>query len=134
MKILAAGKTSSERAALSVARELGLDWGGQCRKGQDYHECVAANSAAADATIVLTRSRYQQVRTQWHIHETPSPALSDVMLTDPRSIPGCREWFRRDRVKVLNVFGHLPYTDSKKLLRAILQDFAREQGSAETGS
>lgn len=35
MKILAAGKTSSERAALSVARELGLEIGGQCRKGTE---------------------------------------------------------------------------------------------------
>ncbi len=99
MKILAAGKTSSERAALSVAWELGFETGGQCRKGQNYHDCVAANSAQADATIVLTRSRWPQVRTQRYVHRTPSPASSDVMLCDAaREIPACREWFRRDRV------------------------------------
>jgi hypothetical protein len=134
MKILAAGKTSSERAALSIARELGLDTGGRCRKGGDYHDCVSANSAAAEATIVLTRSRYPQLRTTRHIHRTPSPASSDIMLTDHRSIPGCREWFRRDRVGVLHVTGHLPYSEAKQLLRAILQDFAKVERSAETGS
>lgn len=121
MKILAAGKTSSERAALSVARELGLDSRGQCRKGQDYHDCVAANSAKADATIVLTRSRYPQVRTQRYIHKTPSPASSDVILCDPRAIPGCREWFRRDRVEVLHISGHVPYSESKAFLREVLK-------------
>jgi len=40
MKILAAGKTSTERAALSVARDLGLDSGGRCAKGQDYSEAI----------------------------------------------------------------------------------------------
>jgi len=134
MKIIAAGRTSSERAALSVACELGIESGGQCCKGQDYHDCVAANSAVSEATIVLTRSRYPQVRTQRYIHRTPSLASSDVMLSDHRSIPVCREWFRRDRVGVLYVTGHVPYSEAKAFLRAILQDVATVQRSAETGS
>ena len=125
MKILAVGKTSTERAALSVARELGLETGGQCRRGQNYHDCVSANSAQADVTIVLTRSRWPQVRTQRYIHRTPSPASSDVMLCDAaREIPACREWFRRDRVGVLHITGHVPYSAAKVFLRAVLNSEA----------
>ena len=125
MKIVAAGKTSSERAALSVARELGLESEGQCRTGQEYHDCVSANSAQADATIVLTRSRYSQVRTQRYIHRTPSPASSDILLCNAaREIPACREWFRRDRVEVLHVTGHVPFSQAKVFLRAVLKDDA----------
>ncbi len=124
MKILSAGKTSSERAALSVARELGLEIGGRCLKSQDYHTCIAANCAASEATIILTKGQWPQVRTTRHIYRTPSPTGSVIMLDDYRSIPNTREWFRRDRVTVVHVTGHLPYTDSKNLLRAILQDVA----------
>ena len=123
MKILAAGKTSTERAVLSVARELGLEIGGRCLKGQNYHECVAANSANAEATIVLTRSRYPQVKTERYTHRTPSPAFGYLFLCNAdREIPKCREWFCRDRVRVLHVTGHVPFSEAKKILWALLQN------------
>ena len=122
MKILAAGKTSTERTALSVAREFGLETGGQCRKGQDYHDCVAANTAASEATIILTKSRWPQLQTTRHIWRTTPPASGAIMLDDHRSIPGCREWFRRDRVSILHITGHVPFSEAKVFLRAVLNN------------
>jgi hypothetical protein len=127
MKILAAGKTSSERAALSVARELGLDTGGQCRKGQDYRETVTHNAAEAQATITLTRSRYPTARTTRPIFQAESYALGFAIINNKRAVAGIRRWFRRNRVNVVHITGHVPFTPSMKFLRSL---FNTRRGSS----
>jgi len=57
MKILTAGKTSSKRAALLVARELGLPAEGRCCKTQSHLRSSQRNIKAADGTIHLSWSR-----------------------------------------------------------------------------
>jgi len=90
MKILAAGKTSAERAVLSIARELGLDFGGRCRKGQDYREAVTRNTTLAEATISVTRSRYPTLRTTQPIFEATSYALGFAIINNERAVAGIR--------------------------------------------
>ena len=124
MKILAAGKTSVERAALSVARELGLDGGGRCAKGQDYRETVTRNATEAEATISLTRSRHPQMRTLRPIFQAPSLAFGFAILTDKKAIADIREWFRRDHVMVVHVTGHVPYTQAKEFLLGVFKNKA----------
>ena len=54
MRILSAGKTSAERAALSIARELGFPIEGRCPKGQDYLAAIQHNLRACDGTLELS--------------------------------------------------------------------------------
>ena len=122
MKILAAGRTSTERAALSIARELGLDSGGRCLKGQDYRETITRSATEAQATISLTRSRHPQMRTLRPIFNAPSLAFGFAILRDKKAIADIREWFRRDRVEVVHVTGHVPYSEAKEFLREVLKN------------
>jgi hypothetical protein len=121
MKILAAGKTSSERAALSIARELDLDMGGQCRKKQNYWEAVGLNTTEAQATISLTRSRYPTPRTMRLILQAESYAFGFAIMRNEKTIDYIREWFRRDGVTIVHVTGHVPFSQSKVFLRAVFK-------------
>ena len=125
MKILSAGRTSVERAALSVARELGLPTEGRCPINQDYHTAVEHNVSAADGTLVLTWSRTPRfwVPTMYAILCSSKPSMG-VAVRDQQYIEATHDWFRRDRIEVLHVTGHVSFSAAKVFLRAVLNDEA----------
>lgn len=121
MKILSAGKTSAERAALSVARELGLPTDGRCPKNQDYHAVIEHNVGVADGTLVLTWSRTPHFwsPTMHAILCSSKPSMG-VAVRHQQDIKAARDWFRRDRIEVLHVTGHVQFSVAKDFLRAVL--------------
>ena len=124
-KIVSGGQTGVDRAALDVARELGLACGGWCPKGrkaedgtlpahyplietpsEDYAQRTTWNVRDAEGTLVLTQGEptggtLQTIEDAAHLGK---PCLI-VDLTKPQSVTSVCAWVTEHRIRVLNVAG-----------------------------
>ncbi len=124
-KIVSGGQTGVDRAALDVARELGLACGGWCPKGrkaedgtlpahyplletpsEDYAQRTAWNVRDSDGTLVLTQGEptggtLQTIEEASHLGK---PCLV-IELANPPSLSSVSAWVTAHRIKVLNVAG-----------------------------
>jgi hypothetical protein len=108
MKILSAGQTSTERAAMAVAGEL--------RIPRDQ------SADAADGILALTHSRPPRWKgpiMQIIDHHCDTPSLV-VAVRWPQLVWATREWIRRKRIRRLCIIGHAPYRESREFLRLVL--------------
>jgi hypothetical protein len=150
-KLISGGQTGVDRAALDVARELGIASGGWCPQGRraedgpladcyplqetpagEYAQRTEWNVRDADGTLVLTRSRPSE-GTAFTIemarrHGKPCLVL-DVSAGQP-SPATARAWAHAHGVRILNVAGPREskcpgiYEEAKALLRQLLADAA----------
>jgi hypothetical protein len=124
-KIVSGGQTGVDRAALDVARELGLPAGGWCPRGRRaedgpidlsyplqetqspyYPVRTEKNVLEADGTLILARGRLKggTALTRKLARAALRPCLLiDLSLEDPAQT--VREWGRRHKIESLNVAG-----------------------------
>ena len=125
-RIVSGGQTGVDRAALDVARELGLEHGGHCPRGRraedgripsryelqetasaGYAERTGRNVEAADATLVLHRGPLLG-GTALTVRRARG-AGRPVRTVDLGSLAGepgeTRLWLERESVRTLNVAG-----------------------------
>lgn len=124
-KIISGGQTGVDRAALDVAIELGINYGGWCplgRRSEDgvvpekyilqeaptanYADRTALNVRDSDATLIIAKLplRSGTALTQKMADRYRRPSL----IVDPHevvTIPNVLEWLKKHNVKVLNVAG-----------------------------
>lgn len=124
-KIISGGQTGVDRAALDVAIELGINYGGWCplgRRSEDgvvpekyilqeaptanYADRTALNVRDSDATLIIAKLplRSGTALTQKMADRYRRPSL----IVDPHevvTIPNVIEWLKKHNVKVLNVAG-----------------------------
>jgi Circularly permutated YpsA SLOG family len=125
MKIISGGQSGVDRAALDVAIERGMQWGGWCPKGgwaEDFPnppgllphyphlretpephplQRTEWNVRDGDATLVITDSQGLQVsigtqRARDYAHHHAKPMLI-VDATDPHSLPRATTWLQAQR-------------------------------------
>ena len=124
-RIVSGGQTGVDRAALTVAIELGIEHGGWCPKGRraedgaipdcfamqeldstDYSARTIRNIIDSDATLILhvgpltggtalTASAARQ-------HNRP---LLKIDLSEPCDAAKVREWLAAHQIKILNIAG-----------------------------
>ena len=124
-KIISGGQTGVDRAALDVARELGLPIGGWCPKGRraedgpidpsyplqetlssSYPVRTEQNVLAADGTLILTRGRPQGGTNL--TRKLARGALRPYLLVDlsvGEAVHVVQEWGGRNNIEILNVAG-----------------------------
>ena len=124
-KIVSGGQTGVDRAALDMARKLGLPCGGWCPKGRkaedgrlaatyaldetptgEYAQRTEWNIRDSDGTLVLTRGRPSE-GTAFTIEvarRLGKPCLVLDLLDRPRAATA-RTWANKHAVHVLNVAG-----------------------------
>ncbi len=124
MRILTAGRTSSERAAVAVARELNIPCAGRCSVSTRtaYLRCIARNARSADGTVVVTRHRFPLLRSpvMLAILRSPKPGLAGGM-----EVEITKKWIRRKRIRVLHITGHAPRRSTMQFLRAVFGEGIR---------
>ena len=124
-KIISGGQTGVDRAALDVARALGIPCGGWCPKGRraedgrisDDYPLTESDSAAysdrtkrnvrdSDATLILTRGQLRggTLLTQRTAARLGRPCLA-VDLNNPGAPAAARGWLIAHAIRVLNVAG-----------------------------
>ena len=84
MKIISGGQTGVDRAALDVAIERGMDWGGWCPKGgwaEDFPE--PPGLLAKYSHLRETPERHPLQRTEWNVRDSDAT----LIITDGG---GCR--------------------------------------------
>jgi hypothetical protein len=148
-KLISGGQTGVDRAALDVARELGITSGGWCPQGRraedgpladcyplqetpacEYAQRTEWNVRDADGTLVLTRGRPSE-GTAFTIemarrHGKPCLVL-DVSAGQP-SPATARAWAYEHGVRILNVAGPREskcpgiYEEAKAVLRQLFVD------------
>lgn len=144
-RLISGGQTGVDRAALDIARELGIPAGGWCPRGRRaengripdhyplqetpsarYPERTEWNVRDADATLLLTRGRVEggtaftlQMARKW---KRPWLVI-DLSQADAN---GAAAWLRKHAVRTLNVAGpregHHPgiHAEAAAFLRALL--------------
>jgi hypothetical protein len=124
-RIVSGGQTGADRAALDVARELGIDSSGWCPKGRraedgvipvhypleetpsrDYPQRTEWNVRDSDATLVLTLGTPDRgtALTLRLAARAGKPHLALDLGRNPNPSVAIA-WLERHRVKVLNVAG-----------------------------
>ena len=125
LKVVSGGQTGVDRAALDVARALGLPCGGWCPRGRlaedgpigldyplvetpsaDYAQRTEWNVRDSDGTLVLTRGRAEggTAFTIALARGRGRPLLVVDLATDPDPAEAAR-WVREAEVALLNVAG-----------------------------
>lgn len=125
IKILSAGQTSSERAAITVARELGIPCAGRCRAAPGsaaYLRCITRNARCADGTIVVTRNRLPRMRSAVMLAIWEN---SKVGLLGGVEIEFTKKWIRRKRILKVLITGHAPMRQTVEYLRAVFDEGIR---------
>ena len=145
-KVISGGQTGVDRAALDVARELGVPAGGWCPKGrkaedgslascypvmetpsEDYWQRTEWNVRDSDGTLVLTRGVPTE-GTAYTIEvarKLGKPYLV-LDLTETPSESAVKTWADEHKVRVLNVAGPREskcpgiYAQASQFLKAIL--------------
>jgi hypothetical protein len=128
--MISGGQTGVDRAALDVARALGLERGGFCPKGRRaedgriparyplretdsraYAERTRRNVRTADATLVLTGQACTQVPvggtalTLRAAHEAGTPCRHVRLPATNEQVAAVRRWLANGDVRTLNVAG-----------------------------
>jgi len=145
-KVISGGQTGVDRAALDVARELGVPAGGWCPKGrkaedgslasrypltetpsEDYWQRTEWNVRDSDGTLVLTRGAPTE-GTAYTIEvarKLGKPCLV-LDLTEAPSESAVKTWADKHKVGALNVAGPREskcpdiYAQASQFLRTIL--------------
>ena len=147
--IVSGGDTGVDRAALDVARSLGIACGGWCPAGRvaddgrihrcyglaetpsaNYLQCTDWNVRDSDGTLILARGRLSggtlnTLRYALQRYRKPALVLQVRRGNDLRRV---RSWLRRRHIRVLNVGGPREakrrgiYRQARALLSAILKD------------
>jgi hypothetical protein len=125
IRIISGGQTGVDRAALDVARELGLPSGGWCPKGRraedgpidpsyplketgssSYPVRTNRNVLDADGTLILTRGELKggTALTRKLARAASRPYLI-INLYDEENRQIVLEWGRRNKISLLNVAG-----------------------------
>src|ERR1043166_497329 len=156
MKIVSGGQTGVDRAALDVARELGLPCGGWCPRGrraedgpiadlysltetptEEYPPRTEWNIRDSDATLVLTRGTPDRgTALTVKLANRQKKPLYIVDLDQPMSDEAqrVRHWLKSQMVGVLNVAG--PRESSApgihEQARTFLRDVLTESQTPET--
>ena len=126
MRIVSGGQTGVDRAALDVARELGIPHGGWCPKGRraedgplpahyaltetpsdGYIERTTWNVRDSDATLILTIGTPNggTLQTQQDAQRLKKPCLVVDLSKPTDPLPMIRHWLSENKIKVLNVAG-----------------------------
>ena len=58
-------------------------------------------------------------------HSSLGETVDGVAVRYEQNIAAVRKWFRRDRIEVLHVTGHVPFSAAKEFLRAVLNNGRR---------
>jgi hypothetical protein len=125
LMIVSGGQTGVDRAALDVAIELGLPYGGWCPRGRRaedgpipahylldetpspaYPVRTRWNIRDSDATLVLTRGKADRgtALTSILVQRMRKPLLV-LDLREPLQLPAIRQWLFDQVVNVLNIAG-----------------------------
>jgi hypothetical protein len=129
-RVVSAGHTTTERAALVVARKSSIPYeklrGSADRRGTKtsvYDAWLDRNFACSDGTLVLGLGQPPQrkgaIDRAIGRHDD-TPALWVAVKWDG-NVPATRDWIRRKRIKVLHVTGNAPYRLSAEFLRQVLK-------------
>ena len=124
-KIVSGGQTGVDRAALDLAKDLGIEYGGWCPKGRrsedgiipdeyplketpgrDYEQRTEWNVRDSEGTLILTTGRpevgtAQSLETDQRL-ETP---FNVVDLLAKRNLASLQYWIDYEKITVLNVAG-----------------------------
>lgn len=145
-KIISGGQSGVDRAALDVAMELGIPYGGWCPKGRraddgiipakysllettstDYKDRTEKNVTESDGTLILTYGPFTggptfTVRVAKKLNRPYY--IADLAFSD--DVNHVQTWFRRHKIKIINIAGpreskvpgihELAYIFLKKLL------------------
>jgi hypothetical protein len=124
-RIISGGQTGVDRAALDIARELGLPSGGWCPKGRraedgpinsaypleetessSYPVRTEKNVLDSDGTLILTRGKPKggTALTRRLARDASKPYLI-INLFDEENPRIVLEWGRRNKISLLNVAG-----------------------------
>src|SRR5215471_19054130 len=117
MKIISGGQTGVDRAALDVAIERGIDWGGWCPKGGWAEDLPSPPGVLAKyPRLHETPESHPLQRTEWNVRDSDAT----LIITDAKGLAisiGTRranEWARQHGKPALLVDA----TDAKALERA----------------
>ncbi|HEY3196484.1 MAG TPA: putative molybdenum carrier protein [Nitrospirales bacterium] len=148
-KLISGGQTGVDRAALDVARELGIASGGWCPQGRraedgplagcyplqetpasEYGQRTEWNVRDADGTLVLTRGRPSEgtAFTIEMARRHGKPCLVLDISPGPPNPATVRVWAHKHGVRILNVAGPREskcpgiYEEAKVLLRQLFVD------------
>jgi putative molybdenum carrier protein len=148
-KLISGGQTGVDRAALDVARELGIASGGWCPQGRraedgrladyypmqetpagEYAQRTEWNVRDADGTLVLTRGRPSEgtAFTIEMARRHGKPCLVLDLSAEQPSPATALAWAHEDGVRILNIAGPREskcpgiYEEAKALLRQLLAD------------
>ena len=150
-RIISGGQTGVDRAALDVARELGLPCGGWCPKGrtaedglinrryplketpsEEYAQRTEWNVRDSDGTLVLARGKLSggTAQTVEVAARLGKPYLVVDLAKRPSAI-AVRRWVQRNHVRALNAAGPREskapgiYAEASEMLRTILSPRVR---------
>jgi hypothetical protein len=147
-KIVSGGQTGVDRAALDVARELGLPCGGWCPKGRraedgpidaryplqetpgdGYPQRTEWNVRDSDGTLILTRGEPDRgTRLTAELAQRYGKPLLVLDLAEEPDTAKVRAWVEEHRIQVLNVAGPRAsscpgiYDQAARFLRKLLAD------------
>jgi hypothetical protein len=145
-KIVSGGQTGVDRAALDVARELGLPCGGWCPKGRkaedgpiahryplqetpsdDYVQRTVWNVRDSDGTLILTRGQPTEgTALTIEVAERQGKPHLVMDLHEQPDHSTVRAWITTHRIRVLNIAGPREekspgiYVQASQFLRRLL--------------
>ena len=143
-KIVSGGQTGVDRAALDVARELGLPCGGWCPKGRkaedgpialryplqetpsdDYAQRTVWNVRDSDGTLILTRGQPTEgtALTIELAERQGKPHLVLDLDAQPERA-SVRTWVTTHRIRALNIAG--PREEKSPGIYALASQFLRQ--------
>ncbi len=138
-KIVSGGQTGVDRAALDVARELHIPFGGWCPKGRraedgiidscyaleetpssDYRQRTEWNVRDSDGTLILSYGELSggTKLTAGLVQKLKKPLFIANLLTTDLNLENFRKWFESSGIKVLNVAGPRGSRDPGKVYAA----------------
>ena len=126
MKIISGGQTGTDRAALDVALELGIECGGYCPKGRrsedgiipekypltqtttgQYPERTGLNVKTSDATLVLIDKAADRgtalTISLCKLHHKPCIVID---LSNENKEQKLLQWIKETKINVLNIAGN----------------------------
>jgi hypothetical protein len=148
-KIISGGQSGADQAALDVAIEEGIPYGGWIPKGrkteagrlpdkyllkemptEDYPERTEQNAIESDGTMIISHGELtggsQYTRKMAKKHSRPSIHIDLEVINGFRAAQTITTWIAHHRIKVLNVAGPRASKDPKiyeavkKVLKAVL--------------
>lgn len=157
VKIVSGGQTGVDRGALDAAAEAGVSTGGFCPRGRlaedgeippryqltelptvHYAKRTAANVQAADATLILTRSRAISSAgtrlTRRLVLDSNKPLLVAALSgTKQGSVKSVADWIETHGIRVLNVAGPREsqsvgiYEETKRFVGQVIADLRQRK-------